>query len=168
MEKSYTCVEQPTERGYLIDARHCSEGGSPFGHLPVYVSDDGQRGHDPLALAGENPTFSLSKLALYLSPPAVIGEFLPDCPWQGVTRVRSSVAWPTEPLSHVENIIERFQQSIRECVGDASTIAVALSGGLDSAAILYHASKIYQDRRLIAITTDFTSKARRLSHRGKG
>lgn len=120
----------------------------------MYISDDGQRGHDPLALAGERPTFSLSKLALYLSTPAVIGEFLPDCPWQGVTRVRSSVAWPLVTESNAEDIIEQFQHSIVACVGDASTIAVALSGGLDSTAVLYHASKVCQDRRLIAITSD--------------
>lgn len=154
MEKYRACAEKSTERRHLIEATFCSEGGSPFGHLPLYVSDNGQRGHDPLALVGDQPTFSLSKLALYLSTPAVIGEFMPDCPWQGVSRVRSSVVWPSVAQSCTEDIVAQFQQSIRACVGDASTIAVALSGGLDSTAVLYHASKVCQDRRLIAITSD--------------
>lgn len=154
MEKYHACTEKSTERRYLIEAAFCSEGGGPFRHLPLYVSDTGQRGHDPLALAGDQPTFSLSKLALYLSNPAVIGEFMPDCPWQDVSRVRSSVVWPSVAQSCTEDIVTQFQQSIRACVGDASTIAVALSGGLDSTAVLYHASKVCQDRRLIAITSD--------------
>ena len=68
--------------------------------------------------------------------------------------MRSSVAWPPVIGANATDIIEMFQQSIVACVGDASTIAVALSGGLDSTAVLYHASKVYQDRRLIAITSD--------------
>src|SRR5579875_2119320 len=63
----------------------------PTGRIPLYTSRDGQIGPDPFALAGERPRFSLSKLALYLAPPALVGEFLPDCPWAEVSRVRPAI-----------------------------------------------------------------------------
>lgn len=127
----------------------------PFGHMPLYSSDDGRQGHNPLALAGEHPQFSLSKLALYFSTPAVVGEFLPDCPWQGVTRLRASIAWPPQ-TTHIDDLVSVFQQSLAYSIGDAATVAVALSGGLDSLAVLYHASKLClrDGRRLVAVTTD--------------
>jgi asparagine synthetase B (glutamine-hydrolysing) len=84
----------------------------------------------------------------------VIGEFMPDCPWKGVKRLRSSTPWPTTTQNNADDIVAQFQQSILACVGNASTIAVSLSGGLDSTAVLYHTSKVCQGRRLLAITSD--------------
>src|SRR5579875_88872 len=98
----------------------------PTGRIPLYTSHDGQIGPDPFALAGERPRFSLSKLALYLAPPALVGEFLPDCPWAGVSRLRPSVPWPSAHATR-DHLLTQFRQSLATCIGDAAVVAVALS-----------------------------------------
>lgn len=140
-----------------------SQESDPTGCIPLYTSLDGQIGPDPFALAGERPRFSLSKLALYLAPPALVGEFLPDCPWAGVSRLRPSVPWPEEGQGTSDDLLMQFRQSVSTCMGDASVIAVALSGGLDSTAVLFHAHELCQreGRRLLALTIDLQDDAGR-------
>src|SRR5579875_208155 len=135
----------------------------PTGRIPLYTSRDGQIGPDPFALAGERPRFSLSKLALYLAPPALVGEFLPDCPWAGVSRLRPSVPWPSPAQTTSDDLLMQFRQSVATCMGGASVVAVALSGGLDSTAVLFHAHELCQreGRRLLALTIDLTDDAGR-------
>ena len=127
------------------------------GNDPIYISSDGRIGPDPLALAGEYPRFSLSKLALYFATPALVGEFLPDCPWAGVSRLRPYVPWPPPSVKATgDDVRQQFQQSVASCIGDASIIAVAISGGLDSSAVLFHAYEICQreKRQVLALTID--------------
>jgi hypothetical protein len=128
-----------------------------------YIAADGRTGHNPLELAELPLRFSLSKLALALSSPALTGEFLPDCPWVGVSRIHIALPWPQidERVSHVEDIEKQFRQSISDEIGPASVVAVALSGGLDSLAVLYYASQQCQveGRRLIAVTADLVDDA---------
>ncbi len=136
----------------------------PTGRIPLYASHDGHIGPDPLVLAGERPRFSLSKLALYLTPPALVGEFLPDCPWAEVSRLRPSVPWPSAHAP-LDDLVMQFRQSVATCIGNASAVAVALSGGLDSTAVLFHAHELCQreGRRLVALTVDLEDDAGRSS-----
>jgi len=129
--------------------------GDPTGRTPLYASRDGQIGPDSFALAGERPRFSLSKLALYLAPPALVGEFLPDCPWTEVSRLRPSVPWPPARATR-DDLLMQFRQSVASCMGDASVVAVALSGGLDSTVVLFHAHELCrrEGHRLLAMTID--------------
>ncbi len=129
----------------------------PTGRIPLYASRDGRIGPDPLALAGERPRFSLSKLALYLAPPALVGEFLPDCPWAGVSRVRPMVPWLSAHTRR-DQLLTQFRQSLATCISDAGVVAVAVSGGLDSTAVLFHTHELCQreGRRLLAVTIDLT------------
>src|SRR5581483_8277918 len=107
-----------------------------LGDLPVYLRpEDGQTSPNPLPLLGSHPTFSLRKLALELSPPALVGEFHPESPWLGITRLRPSIKWP-QATYNPDDICTRFRKSVATSIGDASTIAVLASGGLDSTAIL--------------------------------
>jgi asparagine synthetase B (glutamine-hydrolysing) len=119
------------------------------------VSSDGQTGQDPLVLAGECPHFSLSKLACYLAQPALIGEFFPDCPWIGVSRLRSPLCWENR-YTDPSVLADVLRESIATCIDNASTVAVALSGGLDSLAVLWHTQAICErdGRHLVAVTAD--------------
>jgi hypothetical protein len=129
---------------------------NPLGDTPVYQNEDGKIAQNPLSFfEGQPPRFSLHKLALYLSPPALVGEFHPDSPWAGITRLRPHIDWP-EATSNPADICTVFRKNISDCIGSASTVAVAASGGLDSTAVLIHAGVRCkaEGRRLIAIVVD--------------
>jgi len=130
----------------------------PFCHSPKYLAADGLTGYDCFSLAGANPQFSLSKLARFLTAPVLFNEFIPDCPWLGVTRLRPAWNWPAQN-SNLSDLSPAFEASVSECIGDASTVAVLFSGGLDSTAVLLYADRLCrrEGRRLIAITADLIS-----------
>lgn len=120
-----------------------------------YTTPDGQAGTDPLALTPQPPRFSLPKLALELTNPALELDALPSCPWLRVERRRPAVEWPEVPADRAE-LPDRFQRSVAACLGDSEIVAVALSGGLDSLAVLYHCSALCrrEGRRLVAIVDE--------------
>lgn len=69
--------------------------------------------------------------------------------------MRPSFPWP--PASaQIDDLVPQFQKSVADCIGDAPVVAVALSGGLDSTAVLLHTHELCQNegRRLIAITAN--------------
>jgi asparagine synthetase B (glutamine-hydrolysing) len=122
-----------------------------------YVAADGTTGTDPFRLAGPAPRFSLAKLAFYFTWPALRRDILPDAPWSGVTRSRPAPAWPGG-ASDVSELGDRFAASIRDCVGSSAKIAVAFSGGMDSAAVLTAAASLCaaEGRELMAVTIDLS------------
>lgn len=130
----------------------------PFGHHRRYLADDGRTSLSCSSLLSESPKFSLSKLALYLSRPVLWGEFLPDCPWDGITETRAGFVWP-ESKTCPDNLMDLFKESVEEYIGNANGVAVFLSGGIDSAAVLIHAAPLCARRgvKLIAITADLES-----------
>lgn len=128
----------------------------------LFGNVDGVTGPDPLRLAGPRPRFSLAKLAAYFTWPALRRDFLPDAPWAGVTRYRPPPPGPTGP-SEPGELGDRFAASVRDCAGDSATIAVAFSGGMDSAAVLAAAGRLCaaEGRELIAVTIDLRDDAGR-------
>jgi hypothetical protein len=116
----------------------------------------GRTGRDPLALLGPRPrTVCLGKLALFLSPVAVTRDALPDAPWAAVSRVPP--ARPLRPARPADprELPGRFQEAVERQCGDAGTVAVSLSGGMDSLAVLagLARSRAARDRKLIAVVS---------------
>ena len=132
-----------------------SSEADPFGHRRRYVSDDGRTSFDCSELLPESPRFSLAKLALFLSRPVLLGEFLPDAPWQGVSKVEADFDWPAQ-ASDPQHLTQQFRESVAACVGESASVAVIFSGGLDSTAVLVHAASLCRERgaKLFAITAD--------------
>lgn len=103
------------------------------------------------------PRVSLANLALYFSQPVLELDFTPASPWAGVELVRPPIT--VQPgSSDPGGLTDRFRESVRGCMADAETIAVAFSGGLDSLAVLWHADQICraEQRKLIVTTIDLT------------
>jgi Asparagine synthase len=122
---------------------------------PDYVDASGIASTDPLPLLPPQPVIDLAALALMVSSPALELEFMPASPWRGLTLRRARPRWPAEDTDPAE-LRERFRDSVERSMGDASTVAVFFSGGLDSLAVLLHAEAIArrQDRRVVAVTVD--------------
>lgn len=116
----------------------------------ILVGDRGRVSEDPLAIASRPLRFSLPALSLFLANPALELEFFPGCPWVGVYRVRPRAVWPAGRADPAELPV-RFEWAVERCVADADVVVVALSGGLDSLAVLYQADRICRQdgRRLI-------------------
>lgn len=133
---------------------HCLEV-DPFGHHRCYIHDDGRTSLSCSDLLSDSPQFSLAKLALFLSRPVLLGEFLPECPWHEITRV-CPVFKPPDYQTDAHHLPRLFSESVAECIGDATTVAVVFSGGLDSTAVLLHAAALCKERggKLFAITAD--------------
>jgi Asparagine synthase len=122
---------------------------------PDYVDASGHASMDPLTLLPPQPMIDLASLALMVSSPALELEFMPASPWRGLTLRRARPRWPSR-ATDVAELHERFRDSVERCMGDASTVAVFFSGGLDSLAVLLHARAIArrQGRRVVAVTVD--------------
>lgn len=135
---------------------HCAS--QEFSLIPQFISSDGRIGNDCLELTGGSPRFSLKKLSLFLTKPSLYGEFMPNCPWEGVQLIRRKIPWP-EKTSTVVDLKACFTKSVQACIGDARVVAVLFSGGLDSTAVLLHADAICRrlGLKLIAITADLVS-----------
>lgn len=105
-------------------------------------------------------TVSLRRLALWLAPPAVYGEFGPARPWRGAEIVS---LWPEAPWSEPspggpERLGEAFEAAIRELVEGHDVYAVSVSGGLDSLAVLVQLCQISEGtgRRVVAVCAEMT------------
>lgn len=124
---------------------------------PTYRSDCGATSDDPRDLLPTRPIASLARLSLYFATPAISGEFAPEVPWLGIRRERRLQPLPAS-VQHDSSILEHFTAAVGRCIGDGQRIGIALSGGLDSAAVLYTAAQILKrdGRALVA----FTSPAR--------
>lgn len=123
----------------------------PFDLRPRYMSPEGQ----PIHIEAAGSMFSLSRLAAGFSTAALRAEVVPESPWVGVTRLR-----PGPPVSDgssdATEIVERFDRAVENAIGDASAVAVTVSGGMDSAAVLVAADRACRRsaRRLIPVCLD--------------
>jgi asparagine synthase (glutamine-hydrolysing) len=122
--------------------------------LPLFEDGVGRWSADPLALAGPAPVVDLEALALLLAPPALLGEFVPRSPWKAVERV------PAEAPQPLPGSLPRvFTRVVETLTAGAEVIGVLVSGGLDSLAVLVHALRAVQGRRVVAFTTDLGDDA---------
>lgn len=99
---------------------------------------------------------SKRKLALWFAWPAMAGEFGPTHPFVDGRDMVLESPWP-HPDHSVYDLREEFSRSIRRAIGDSEGIAVEVSGGLDSLAVLTAVLKeAGADRRVMAVTIDMT------------
>ncbi|SPT51537.1 asparagine synthase-related protein [Actinomadura madurae] len=130
------------------------EGVSRFTGGPLFLSEaDGRRSADPLEIVPAR-RFSLASLAPSFANPWVDGEFRPACPWEGVRRVDAPPVLPPPGSSDPAELPARFRAAVEASMGDADTVVVMFSGGIDSTAVLWHAHEACrrQGRRLAVVT----------------
>jgi hypothetical protein len=116
---------------------------------PLFRDGAGRTSAEPLALTGPAPVVDLDALALLLAPPALLGEFIPRPPWKGLQRVPAEIPTPL-----ISSLPRAFSQAVEMLTADAEVIGVLVSGGLDSLAVLVHASRAARGRKVVAFTTD--------------
>ncbi|MGI8450463.1 MAG: asparagine synthase-related protein [Streptosporangiaceae bacterium] len=135
-----------------------SSAGQPTADQPfplgavAYEDATGTRSRDISQLLGPRPRYSLAKLAAYFTGPAMYRDFRPDCPWAGIRLLRAP---PPEPGGGSTGAFrDAFGSAVRDAMDDHPSVAVAFSGGMDSAAVLYTAWRVCQQegRRLVAVT----------------
>ncbi|MGH3800530.1 MAG: asparagine synthase-related protein, partial [Pseudonocardiaceae bacterium] len=124
------------------------------GLIPLFRDGTGQISADPLELTGPTPAVDLTALGLLLTPPALLGEFIPRAPWLGVERIRSAL-----PRRRPGSLPSAFAAAVEDLTAGVEVIGVKVSGGLDSLAVLVHAVRAASGRRVIAFTTDLTCDA---------
>lgn len=107
-------------------------------------------GH-PLQATGPAAVVDLAGIARLFVTPVLFGEFAPASYWQGVDLV-----WPyPQPAgSGGREFKETFAAAVARCVGEADTLAVAVSGGIDSLAVLWHLFTLEPARRVHAFTAN--------------
>jgi hypothetical protein len=126
----------------------------PFPLCPaVYEAASGKRSRGLGQLLGPRPRYSLAKLAAYFTGPALYRDFRPNCPWAGIRLLRTR---PPQPGGGggAETFRHAFRDAVRDAMDDHPCVAVAFSGGMDSAAVLHAAWGVCQQdgRRLVAVT----------------
>lgn len=121
----------------------------------LFENETGQRSDDPLKLTGPVPEVDLRALGLFLAPPAMLGEFAPDCPWKGIARVHPDQLPFPSAAGRVPPRVA-FTRSMEGLTARAEKIRVMVSGGLDSLAVLVCAVQIARGRQVVAFTTDLT------------
>ncbi|MFJ9621212.1 asparagine synthase-related protein [Streptomyces sp. NPDC101181] len=99
---------------------------------------------------------SRSRLALWLTWPAIRGEFGPVHPFEDGPRMAPEPPWPSgDP--RVRDLRVDFLASLRRAVADSEGVAVATSGGLDSLAVLANTVLEHGDRRRVtAVAIEMT------------
>lgn len=81
----------------------------------------------------------------------MFGEFAPSSFWTDV-----EVEWlpPDSPAAPIRRLDVVFGEAVSELCDGADTVAVSLSGGLDSLAVLWHVLRVTPPRRVIAFVVD--------------
>ena len=100
---------------------------------------------------------SANRLALWLSWPSILGEFNPLA-LPGNSAGQPSASPPPEAGQCVTDLREPFREAVRSCMADHETVAVSVSGGLDSLAVLVEAARIAETdgRTVIAVMAAMT------------
>ncbi|WP_433269489.1 asparagine synthase-related protein [Actinosynnema sp. CS-041913] len=97
---------------------------------------------------------SRSRLALWLAPPAVYGEFGPVSPVVGGPSLVDYPPWPS-PDHRRHDLRTEFAACVRRIAGDREGVGVALSGGLDSLAVLVTLHRLVgRERKIVALVTE--------------
>ena len=132
---------------------------SPLAQLPQlrpeYRDASGRVAKNPLALTGLHPHVDVAGLARLFTGPALIGEFLPSSFWTGIELVWS----PPIPQLSGASLADVFANAVAELCESAETVGISLSGGLDSAAVLWHVLKLRPKRRIVVFVVDLTDDA---------
>jgi Asparagine synthase len=118
----------------------------------VYEEASGEQSPEIGQLLGSRPRYSLAKLAAYFTGPALYRDFRPDCPWAGIRLLRPP---PPKPgAGGTETFRKAFRDAVHQAMDAHPCVAVAFSGGMDSAAVLHAAWAVCQQegRRLLAVT----------------
>lgn len=118
---------------------------------PEFRGADGQLTADPFVAAGSTPTVKLAGLARLFAEPVLFGEFAPSSYWSGVDLV-----WPApKPLELDGTTLQDvFASTVAQLCEPTETVAVSLSGGLDSLAVLWRVLQLRPIRRVLAYTVD--------------
>ncbi|WP_283133089.1 asparagine synthase-related protein [Rhizohabitans arisaemae] len=103
-------------------------------------------------LGGE---FSVNNLAVYFGLPGLTRDLYPIPPWAGAERVRPAPPRP-DGTSDPEEFTDRFRAAVADAMGDHDHVAIAGSGGMDSAALIDTAARLCRrdGRRLIVVVLD--------------
>jgi asparagine synthetase B (glutamine-hydrolysing) len=126
-----------------VDApRFRYEAGDPFAPQP------------PSERAG---TFSLTRLAMYFGLPGISRDLYPASPWSGVDWPRAEPP-VSDGSADPGEFPDRLDAAIVRAIGDHDRVAVALSGGLDSVALLDRVARLCRraGRGLVAVTMGVT------------
>ncbi|MFI7635090.1 asparagine synthase-related protein [Nonomuraea sp. NPDC049400] len=125
---------------------------SPFVSSPAYQETGSGRAAAPPGAGG---AYSLAALATWFTWPALSTDLFPAAPWAGLERVRHA---PPRPRGHARpgELRDRLEAAVERAIGDREHVAVATSGGLDSAALLAVTARVCRrtDRRLLTVTMD--------------
>ena len=103
---------------------------------------------------------SANQLALWLSWPAILGEFGPS-PLLGDPAGPPSTSNDSDGIRPVADLRRPFSEAVRDSMGDHEHVGVSISGGLDSFAVLIEAARIAAEdgRRVIAVMAEMTDDA---------
>ncbi len=103
---------------------------------------------------------SANQLALWLSWPAILGEFGPS-PLLGDPPGQPSASSRPDDTRPVADLRGPFSESVLCGMGDHERIGISVSGGLDSLAVLIEAARIadMDGRRIIAVMAEMTDDA---------
>ncbi|HEY8472693.1 MAG TPA: asparagine synthase-related protein [Natronosporangium sp.] len=123
----------------------------------MFVGPDGRLVAHPLAATGPTAIVDLAGLARLFATPVLLGEFAPSSYWRGVELV-----WPhPQPASSDGgDLVEAFAAAVARSVGDADQVAVLLSGGIDSLAVLWHVLALDAVRQVHAFTANLVDDTR--------
>lgn len=105
---------------------------------------------------------SAKRLALWLSWPAILGEFGP-CSLVDDHIEPSSVPIRRDDTRPMADLSLPFNESVSDSMGDHECIGISLSGGLDSLAVLIEAARIADadHRKIVAVMAEMTDDAGR-------
>lgn len=99
--------------------------------------------------------FDLNHLALYLAPPALYGEFRPASPWTGWTLHRETAMPVKTSRSQLRSV---FDGTVADLIAGHDAVAVRVSGGMDSAAVLSSLARVAPaDVQVTAVVTEATA-----------
>lgn len=123
------------------------DGADPFDLAPAY--HPAAQGPPPGARV------AWQSVAAGFAPAALRREVWPASYWSGLQR-RRTLPPACAGTSSLEQFAARFEQAVARAAGEAPTLAVTVSGGVDSAAVLWAASAFAAraGRRVVAVSLD--------------
>ena len=122
----------------------------------AWEAADGRVEPDLESVLPERPTISLPNLALLLANPSLELSYIPKSLWIDARMRRTIADWPVIHGGGLDELSARFHVAVGRAMGRSDPVAVAVSGGLDSMAVLWHADALCrkEGRRLIAVVAD--------------
>lgn len=132
---------------------------SPVHPRALFAGASGSVGDDPLALGAAR--ISRGKLACALANPALESNVGAPCPWAGIERSRPAPLLQPPGSSDPGELHERFAAAVARALGDAHSVVLLYSGGLDSFALAVEAQRQCRrdGRRLTALVWDMPDQA---------